>query len=63
VQSLANFSVTAEQLVKYLGENIDLFEIYSVSEADHVQLQQLIALGEQWGNARGSMFRGSGMNE
>lgn len=35
--------------MKYLGEDIDLFDIDSVREADHVRLQQLKAVGESWG--------------
>jgi hypothetical protein len=62
-QNLANSSITAKQLVEYLGEDIDLFEIDSVSEADHVRLQQLKAAGEQWGQSSRIDIQGSGLRE
>jgi len=51
-QNLSNISVTAEELVKYLGEDIELFDIESVSEVDHERLQELKALGERWESSR-----------
>jgi hypothetical protein len=60
-QNSSNSSHTAEQLVAYLGYDIDLFDIDSVKEADHVRLQQLKAVGEQWGEASRIDVEGPGV--
>jgi hypothetical protein len=61
-QNSANFYITAEELIKYLGEDIDLFDIDSVSEADNERLLALKALGEEWESSRIDV-RGPGVNE
>lgn len=38
--------------MNFLGEDIDLFDIDSIRQAEHVRLQELKALGEQWENLR-----------
>ena len=48
----ANSSVTADELAEYLGGDIDLFSLGSVSEADHERQVQLKRVGEGWSNSR-----------
>lgn len=48
----ANSSATADQLAEYLGDDIDLFSLGSVSEADHERQVQLKRAGERWSNSR-----------
>jgi hypothetical protein len=62
-QNLANSSVTAQQLAEYLGEDIDLSELNSVSEAEHERLRQLKTLGEQWGERSRINVRAPGVRE
>jgi hypothetical protein len=47
-QTSKDASQTLATLEEYLGENIDLFEADSVSDADHIRLQHLKGLGERW---------------
>jgi len=48
----ANSYVTADQLAEHLGDDIDLFSLGSVSEADHERQVQLKRVGERWSNSR-----------
>lgn len=61
-QNSANFFDTAEQLIKYLGEDIDLFDIDSIKEDDHERLIALTRLGEQWESSRIDI-KAPGVNE
>ncbi|KAI9775386.1 MAG: hypothetical protein M1839_001241 [Geoglossum umbratile] len=44
--------VTADELARYLGDDIDLFDVNSVNEPKSERLRQLKAVGEGWTNSR-----------
>jgi hypothetical protein len=62
-QTLGNASITAQQLVEYLGDDIDLSELNSISDVEHARLRQLKTLGEQWGEISRINVRAPGVRE
>jgi hypothetical protein len=51
-ENYSNSSVTADDLIQYLGDDIDLFDVNSVNDDESERLHQLKAVGERWPNSR-----------